>query len=314
MEYVYCPRVSIRTHQRRRTFAIPQDRDHFLFRIPPASRHVYRAWLTRDYKGWIDTALFGQLDAALRQDPESLLRDPGARVVRSRRNLTLRLWVAGRPLWLKRFRPAGPVDHFVYAVRPGKAVYAWNAAMALRERGFHTPRPLVGLRAAGRLGGAAGIVAFEEVAAGQALDHWLTRLPPASARRGRLLAALGAELKRFHDQGLRHRDLRQGNIFASRAGPDWVFHYLDLNRLRVQAPLDTTQRLRELERLKLPDADLAAFFATCMPDCDVAVMAAAYRDRVGFAARLEHLPLGRLAYKTWYYCWELRAFSRARRP
>lgn len=291
-----------------------QDRVHALFRIPEKCRQTYRPWLTPRYEGWVDRALLDVLTPSQKSDPETLLQRQGREVAHSKRNLTVRTRVKGGALWVKRFRPASPVDRLVYAARPGKAVYAWNAAMALLENGFDTPRPRVGLRRAGRLGGAAGIIGFDEAAGYTTLREVLDGEPGARAELGSVMRALGSCLRRFHDLGFRHRDLRTRNILAAPNGDGWSFCFLDLNRLRVQPPLTTTQRLREVERLNLPEEGLAAFFETYMPGGDGARLAALYTGRVRYAERLERLPAGGLIRKAWYYWWEMRAFSRARRP
>lgn len=291
-----------------------QDRDHFLFRIPEKWREAYRSWLTPDYNGWVDAALFDSLTPRQQADPESLFRRDDVEVVRSKRNLTVRVLVDQKSMWLKRFRPASAVDRFVYAVRPGKAVYAWNAAMALIDNGFATPRPVIGLRSAGRLGGAAGIVAFEDMAGYASLRQILSDAAMSSLQRRQVLSDLGMCLRRFHDLGFRHRDLRQGNILAASAADGWSFCLLDLNRLRVQAPLTTMQRIREVERLNLTAEDMIPFFESYMPAGDCREMAALCAGRINFADRLERLPLGKVLRKAWYYWWELRAFSRSWRP
>lgn len=291
-----------------------EDRDHFLFRIPESLKSEYRTWLVPEYNGWVDAALYDRLTPGQQSDPESLFAREDARIVRDRRNLTARVDVNGQPVWIKRFRPSDPVDRFVYAVRPGKAVYAWNAAMALIENGFCTPKPLIGLRSAGSLGGAAGIIAFEEIAGHFPLRRMLVDERLEAAARERFMNALGACLRRFHDQGFRHRDLRQGNILAAPMDGSWSFCFLDLNRLRIQVPLSRIQRLREVEKLHLPAAGLEPFFEAYMPEVSSGTMAGVYRRRVGYADRLERLPMGRVIRKAWYYSWELRAFSRARRP
>lgn len=291
-----------------------QDRDFHFFRIPESLNGEYRRWPGSRYTGWVETALFAAMSPDQQSDPGRLFQREGAQVVRHRRNLTMRVDIGRRAVWLKRFRPTGPVDRLVYAVRPGKAVYAWNAAMALIESGFATPRPLIGLRPAGRLGGARGMVGFEDVGAHRPLRAVLGDPSVEAAYRERVLKDLGTCLRRFHDLGFRHRDLRQGNILAAAADGGWSFWFLDLNRLRVQAPLTRLQRLREVEKLDLDAAGLEPFFGTYMPERDSREMARLYRRRVDYANRLEHLPLGKLARKAWYYWWELRAFSRAHRP
>lgn len=291
-----------------------EDRDHFLFRIPESLKGEYRPWLGSGYNGWVDAVLYDRMTPGQRSEAENLLRQEDAEVVRSQRNLTVRVHIDRRPVWVKHFRPSDPIDRLVYAVRPGKAVYAWNAAMALLESGFCTPRPLIGLRAAEPLGGAAGIVAFEDVADHGPLQRVLMDESPESSTRNQVMGELGACLRRFHDLGFRHRDLRQGNILAGWHNGRVSFCFLDLNRLRIQAPLTKIQRLREVEKLNLPREGLESFFEAYMPGSNSEQMAEVYQRRVDYADRLERLPLGKLIRKAWYYSWELRAFSRARRP
>lgn len=250
----------------------------------------------------------------LRSDPAKLFALPSARRARDKRNMTVRVDVEDRAMWLKHFRPGGQVDRVMYGPGPGKAVYAWNAAMALMEQGFHTPRPLIGLRRAGRLGGAEGVVGFEDVPDHAPLAEWVAGGSTEAVDQAALMKALGACLRRFHGLGFRHRDLRRGNILAARTGGDWSFCFLDLNRLRIQKPLTEMQRLREVEKLNLSEESLESFFEAYMPDSNSKKLAAVYRRRVDYADRLERLPQGKLLRKAWYYSWELRTFSQARRP
>lgn len=284
------------------------------FRIPRSRKDQYCAWRATDFEGWVDTGVLDALDAVVRAAPEKLLSLPDSRIVRDVRNLTVTATLAGRHMWIKRFQPRSAVDRLVYGSGSGKAAYAWNAAMALAERGFCTPRPLIGLRGTGRLGGAEGIVAFEDIEKGTPLGDLLADDIAPVADRADLLRSLGRCLKRFHDTGFRHRDLRRGNILAVPGDDGWSFCFLDLNRLRVQAPLSYVQRLREVERLNLPANGLTAFFDAYMPDRNSVSAAASYGERIAYADKLESRPLGRLLRKTWYYSWEVRAFSRTRRP
>lgn len=285
------------------------NEDQSYFRIPRSLEGRYRSWDTTDFKGWVDTTLFGRFAPDLKTEPEGLFALPDMEIVRDRRNFTVKVSIDNLTLWIKRFRPAHTRDRIVYAMRAGKSVYAWNAAMALTEQGFCTPRPLIGLRRPGRTGGAEGIIAFEDLG-----DHVSLGELMSDGERDQVMSELGNCLRRFHDLGFRHRDLRQGNILATKAGGSWRFCFLDLNRLRIQAPLTEIQRLREIEKLNLPVNGLEAFFRSYHPQRDSHDLATAYTNRVQYADRLEHLPLGRLIKKTWYYSWELRAFSRARRP
>lgn len=284
------------------------------FRIPESLKGEYRRWKARQFEGWGEAALMDRLARDQVSRPERLFKLPGTRIVRDRRNLTARISIDGRPVWIKRFRSSGALDRFIYGAGPGKAAYAWNAAMALMRRGFCTPKPLIGLRRTGQGGGVEGVVAFEELGGCVSLSRMLADDSLDTAGRTNLMNDLGDGLRRFHDSGFRHRDLRQGNILIARSGERWTVCFLDLNRLRIQKPLTRMQRLREVEKLNLPVKDLPFFFDAYMPQENSTEMATIYRNRVLFADYLEHLPLGKLIRKAWYYSWELRAFSPARRP
>jgi tRNA A-37 threonylcarbamoyl transferase component Bud32 len=285
-----------------------------LFRISEPLKPHYRQWCTPGFEGWVDVALFDELAPDQVSKPRHLFKLPGAEVVRDRRNLTAKVSIGDRPAWIKLFRPSGALDRLLYARRSGKAVYAWNAAMALMEAGFCTPRPLIGLRRTGTDGGAEGIVAFEDLGGHVSLARLLADESPDTDAHAKLMFALGECLRSFHDHGFRHRDLRRGNILVAHSGDGWSFCFLDLNRLRIQRRLNSMQRLREVEKLNLPALDLPMFFDAYMPDENSARMAETYRERVEYADHLEHLPQGRLVRKAWYYVWELRTFSFARRP
>lgn len=282
--------------------------------MPESLRGEYRRWEAKGFEGWGEAALMDRLAAEVVSRPGRLFKLPGTQVVRDRRNLTARVSIGGRGVWVKRFRPAGRLDRLIYGRGPGKAVHAWNAAVALMEHDFCTPKPLIGLRRTGPGGGAEGVIAFEELGGRVSLERTLEDDALDKAARARLMNDLGECLRRFHDSGFRHRDLRRGNILTGHFDGDWTFCFLDLNRLRVQKSLTGLQRLREIEKLSLPAKDVPAFFDTYLPDENSVQMTQIYRDRVEFADYLEHLPMGRLIRKAWYYAWELRALSLARRP
>jgi len=184
-------------------------------------------------------------------------------------------------------------------VRGSRAVRAHRAAHALRLRGLATPG-VVAVLEAGRPP-RASLLVLERVAGGRPLEEAAARAAPAEARA--LAALLGRRLRRMHDWGLRHRDLKKDNLLVAAAGGElvfldldgvserrgggvpWALRARDLGNLAAsladRRAVPTTLRLRALDaylgRGGVPGATHAAFTRR------VAAEAAAFRERRGRA-------------------------------
>ena len=101
------------------------------FLIPESFAPRYIAFAPRGMRGWIDRAFYDSLGAAERADPLRLLAAPGARVVKDGRNLLVRAELpiggAARTVWIKRFRPVGPIGWAARSnAKPGRSgVEGW---------------------------------------------------------------------------------------------------------------------------------------------------------------------------------------------
>lgn len=272
-------------------------------------REAYLALDADGMSGWIDRSLHDALPPALREKPWEMAVIPGAVVIRDKRNLTLRLDAAlpapFDTLWIKSYARSG------LSPPSRKAVKTWNAALALRAHAIATPRPLMALSRGSKV----ALTVTEHVTDSQPLAALVRRgahpVPdPAAA-----MHELGGMLRRFHDHGFQHRDLTTANLLVHRHGERLSFVLIDINRLRRYAPLNRSQRLRDLERLHLPGGMLLE-------------MCRGYRDAPGEAERLAQAilsrqrhrdalgrlprPLGRVAVKLWYYLRELGTWRKQR--
>ncbi|OPZ17141.1 MAG: Lipopolysaccharide kinase (Kdo/WaaP) family protein [candidate division BRC1 bacterium ADurb.BinA364] len=288
------------------------------FLIPESFAPRYIAFAPRGMRGWIDRAFYDSLGAAERADPLRLLAAPGARVVKDGRNLLVRAELpiggAARTVWIKRFRPVGPIGWAARAFRAGKAERGWNAAFALLEAGIDTPRPLLGLRATGWAGNAKGLLAVEH-AEGEPLRALRKRLPAAGPERRRLAEALAAFAAALHDAGFRHRDFSGGNIVArQRPEGGCAFSLIDVNRMRRAARLGLHARMRDLERIPLAEEEIEPFFACYAAGrADAAQWREEYKKRASRyrSMREARSPLARLAGRGRYYLEDFAAlFSR----
>jgi hypothetical protein len=64
-----------------------------------------------------------------------------------------------------------------------------------------------------------------------------------------LATAAGTSLRRFHDAGGRHADLRVGNLLIREAGASQHLLVVDLDRARVASPVPAHRRMAEIMRL-----------------------------------------------------------------
>jgi hypothetical protein len=122
----------------------------------------------------------------------------------------------GRALIVKRHNRAG--DRSFGAWRPSRSVAAFRKGHALLARGIGAARPAAAVdrREGGRL--AETLLFSEPVEGGAPLSDWLRSGPPAGQRR-RAARTLAHLLRRMHDAGFSHRDLKAPNILVVPAAP-----------------------------------------------------------------------------------------------
>ena len=204
---------------------------------------------------------------------EQAIASPGAVVLQSGRNLTVRTTLErpGAPpvdAVVKRFPAPSAARALLNRLRgvPGKATRAFAAAQHLhRANPGLTPEP---------------VAALETLSGGKPGPGWLvTRYEPGmTSFRARLIELYAANgpcerimallqtvaeaCARMHDAGFMHRDLGNQNIMLAeregRATPAVLV--VDLNRARLVAgPLGTWSRARDLSRISLPSDFLRVF-------------------------------------------------------
>ncbi|MEM8885307.1 MAG: lipopolysaccharide kinase InaA family protein [Planctomycetota bacterium] len=123
-----------------------------------------------------------------------------------------------------------------------RADRAVDAAEAFFHRGIDTPAVRGVLReedAAGR-----SVLLQDFVSDAGPIDEVLPTLPAARARE--LARDLGRTLRRMHDWGLRHRDLKRDNVWLRKDGSGFVFLDLDGVRQTRKGALDWDRRCRDL--------------------------------------------------------------------
>jgi hypothetical protein len=157
----------------------------------------------------------------------------------------------GRPAVLKRDRRAGRRGPGRGLIVPTRATAAFRKGHALLARGIATARPAAAADL-WRRGAVADSLLVTETVDGEPLSDWLRspRRPPALRRR--LARDLAQMLRRMHDAGFSHRDLKAPNILVSPHEGAGVRPVLvDLDGLRQAIRVSAWRRARDLMRLSV---------------------------------------------------------------
>ncbi|MBL7139917.1 MAG: hypothetical protein ISS74_03325 [Planctomycetes bacterium] len=207
----------------------------------PVAAGPWRGWATGD---WAEA-----VEAMLRANPD-LAPPAGAEALKDGRSAGVWTVAApdGRELVLKRDRRAGARGGAGLG-RPTRGMAGFRRGHMLLVRGIATARPAAAVHR--RRGGkvADAVLVTERVAGAQPLAEWLQAGPAPAARR-HVTWALARMLRRLHDAGLAHRDLKAPNILVAPADdPRPKVVLVDLDGLRRPVHVSARRRGRDLMRL-----------------------------------------------------------------
>ncbi|MDD5556508.1 MAG: lipopolysaccharide kinase InaA family protein [bacterium] len=168
-----------------------------------------------------------------------------------------------RTLVIKHYRPKRGWKAAAYLFRPSQAIRSWRGAYALRIRNIETVNAVAALeerRAFGRLGNAYFI--SDKVPGVEHLAAAAARPLDAEGRR-RLVRGLALFLRRLHDRGAAHGDMKATNILVGGpAGGPFSFSLSDLDLVRTGPSVRRRRVVRALAQLNksLLDLDRADLF------------------------------------------------------
>jgi len=206
----------------------------------------WRGWAAAD---WAD-AVRAFLEAGGDGDP--LARAEAVPLKEGRTSAVWRVRLAGgRWVIVKRHRRAADVGPVAGALRPSRSATGLRRGHMLLVRGIATARPAaaVDLRRRGVVTDT--LLLTEPVDDALPLADWL-RGGPAPAARHHVTWRLARMLRRMHEAGLAHRDLKAPNILVAGAGgprPEPVL--VDLDGLRRGRQVPAWRRVRDLMRLSV---------------------------------------------------------------
>lgn len=136
--------------------------------------------------------------------------------------------------------------------RPRPALRSWMAAHALRVRDIAAPQHLAVALPANPLSGQGSYLISDRLQHAVGLDRYATAHlagPEARSRRRAFAQAVGRHFARLHEQGVYHRDLKASNILVHEDDGGWVFHLVDLDRVRFLSPVDRRRRVLNLAQI-----------------------------------------------------------------
>jgi len=188
-------------------------------------------------------------------DPESLFYTKDARIIKdSRTTSSLLISPEGvEPgVYLKRFNVKAVLHPVKHLFKRSRAEAVWRAAHAMLARGVPTPRPRMYLehRRSGFLG--KSYFAADMVPGAVDLDTYLSAHANDLSRDGKksVIRMLARELRKMHDRGVAHGDLKAKNILiTSRDGIANGVLFVDLDAVRISPGLTQNERCRDLARL-----------------------------------------------------------------
>jgi serine/threonine protein kinase len=187
--------------------------------------------------------------------PEEIWNRPDTEILTVKRN---RLGVARIPMSsgpprevvIKEFSPRGLIRLKSF-FQASKGLRAWRGAMALTERGLETAPPIAYLEERYRGLVRRSFFFAERIEGAEEIRSLFRRLQPAEL--DPLLAALARHLSLYHDLGILHRDLSDGNILVKKDDNGrFVFYMLDTNRIRLRTKVGPFRRAKNLIRLGVP--------------------------------------------------------------
>jgi tRNA A-37 threonylcarbamoyl transferase component Bud32 len=234
-------------------------------------RYRRRAWRAKDRRCLRESRMFSVFDGGgfrgfcqrrqmlpglreLLTAPHSLVDGTGCLVLKDSRTTKVarcRPWPWGPEVFAKRYKYQGVAHGLKGLLRPSRSRQAWIAANALVARGIATARPLAYLERR-RFGVLQDSYLITAVAEGVQLQEWSLRFATPGApfvEKRQLLGEVASLVRRLHDKGVSHRDLKGQNILVQEEGPGrHRAILLDLDGVRF-GRVGRGRRSRDLARL-----------------------------------------------------------------
>jgi tRNA A-37 threonylcarbamoyl transferase component Bud32 len=209
----------------------------------------WRGWAAADWAEAVAEFLAASPSGLPDCQPSGMPEAGGAAVLKEGR--TSSVWRVtlpdGRPAVLKRHNRAGQ-RALRNVGRPSRSLAAFRKGHAMLVRGVATARPAAAADFRGGPGRRQTVLLTEPVE-GRTLPDWLRGGPPPGERR-RVTWRLARAIRRLHDAGFSHRDLKAPNVLVT-PPPGSRPVLVDLDGLREAWYVSNGRRARDLMRLSV---------------------------------------------------------------
>jgi len=182
---------------------------------------------------------------ALLPDPDRVIAG-GEVFKQGSRNHSVRVELAGRSYFLKRYNCRGWGYRLGNLLRQSRAVRAWRVHLEFLRRGIPIQEPLLCLEERNfRLLGRSYLLTGFVEGASSLMELWPSLSVDA---RSSLLRRLGEELGRMHRTGALHGDLKWYNILIRREAATWQPTLVDLDGSRVLRRVSARKAREDIDR------------------------------------------------------------------
>jgi tRNA A-37 threonylcarbamoyl transferase component Bud32 len=246
----------------------------------------------KGFKGFAWREEWAQKIDLFTQGPASLLAR--ANVVKDSRTTTVgMITVAGKDVFLKRYNCQGLGYMIKNAFRSSRAKRVWKLSHNCRLRGVPVALPLAYLE---RRQGRKLVDSYLMTAAvrGPNLKELLAATWSTPRTKREWMGALARQMRRMHDRGMSHRDLKAENLIAQRSDQgQWKFYIVDFDGLRSRS-VSWRRRLKNIARLardcasnaEITAADQVRFLKCYLGDRETRQWRKRYRQLQRIAGRL----------------------------
>jgi tRNA A-37 threonylcarbamoyl transferase component Bud32 len=189
------------------------------------------------------------LASTLTRDPDGPFRDAASKLLKDSRSSTVCALEVPSPtgpraMIYKRFKVTRWFDPLINCIRPSPALRSWSSGHAFLDRALPTPRPWLMLHRR-RFGlPTVGYLLCDQVVGAEHLNDFVATID----RHGllQITERLAQWVRRMHERGVTHRDLKAPNILFDRGGE---CRFIDLAGVRTRRHVTERARIRDLMRL-----------------------------------------------------------------
>jgi tRNA A-37 threonylcarbamoyl transferase component Bud32 len=206
-------------------------------------------------KGQISSRCDRQVIVGHLEDPDRLFSDKVSVVIKDSKTTSAVLFIPNNfspGIFLKRYNVKGFYFVLKHLVRASRAKRVWEASSRMLGRGISTPEPLFFLeqRRFGLL--FKSYFASTVILGGQTLDSYIASRFSAMSRTEKLtlIRAVAGHVRKMHEKGILHGDLKAKNIMIIDDGDsDPKLYFVDLDSVRIKNEIRFKHRCRDISRL-----------------------------------------------------------------